>query len=54
MLVTETTAQVLSEKAASEETDRLAALFEQAPSFLAVLRGPTHIFEITNAAITSS
>ena len=50
VLVTETTEQVMAAKAASAETDRLAALFEQAPSFMAVMRGPTHIFDITNAA----
>jgi PAS domain S-box-containing protein len=50
VLVTETTDHVMSEKAASAETGRFARLFEQAPSFMAVLRGPTHIFDITNAA----
>ena len=32
------------------ETERLRALFEQSPSFIAVLRGPQHRFELTNAA----
>ena len=50
VLVTETTEQVMAAKAASAETDRLAALFEQAPSLMAVMRGPAHIFDITNAA----
>ena len=42
---------------AQGEVDRLAAqnkhlglLFEQAPGFMAVLRGPDHVFEIANAA----
>ncbi|WP_151636948.1 ATP-binding protein [Noviherbaspirillum aerium] len=32
------------------ESDRLRALFEQAPGFMAVLRGPRHVFELANAA----
>jgi len=32
------------------ETERLRALFEQSPSFIAVLRGPQHRVELTNAA----
>ena len=32
------------------ETERLRVLFSQAPSFMAVLRGPDHVFEIANAA----
>jgi PAS domain S-box-containing protein len=32
------------------ETDRLRQLFEQSPSFMAVLRGPEHRFELTNPA----
>ena len=32
------------------ERARLAAVFEQAPAFLAVLRGPRHVFERTNPA----
>jgi PAS domain S-box-containing protein len=31
------------------ETDLLRGLFEQAPSFMAVLRGPEHVFELANA-----
>lgn len=46
----ETTEQVVFARRAAEEQGRLAALFEQAPSFMAVLHGPTHIFDITNAA----
>jgi PAS domain S-box-containing protein len=34
------------------ERARLAYVFRQAPSFLAVLRSPTHIFEFVNAAYT--
>ncbi|MFL6674118.1 MAG: ATP-binding protein [Massilia sp.] len=44
----ETTAQVLAEKYRNEENQRLVELFEQAPGFIAVLRGPEHVFELTN------
>jgi signal transduction histidine kinase/CheY-like chemotaxis protein len=44
----ETTAQVLAERYRNEENQRLVELFEQAPGFIAVLRGPTHVFELTN------
>jgi PAS domain S-box-containing protein len=30
------------------ESDRLRTLFEKAPSFMCILRGPTHIFELAN------
>ena len=30
------------------ESERLRTLFEQAPGFMAILRGPTHIFDIAN------
>ncbi|MGN7293310.1 PAS domain-containing protein [Rhizobium sp. SAFR-030] len=36
--------------ALGEEREYLRSLFEQAPGFMAVLHGPEHIFEITNAA----
>lgn len=32
------------------ESERLRELFEQAPSFMCVLRGSSHIFELTNSA----
>ena len=32
------------------ERDRLRDLFEQAPSFMSVLRGPDHVFDLANAA----
>jgi PAS domain S-box-containing protein len=46
----ETTASVLAEKQRLDEMDRLRQLFEQAPGFMAMLRGPAHVFEMTNAA----
>src|SRR6185369_2169193 len=33
-----------------ERTERLGELFRRAPSFMAVLRGPDHVFELANAA----
>ena len=33
-----------------ERTQHLSELFQQAPSFMAVLRGPGHVFELANAA----
>jgi len=44
----EVTEQVLSEKYREEENERFRALFEQAPGIMAVLRGPEHVFELTN------
>jgi PAS domain S-box-containing protein len=64
VLCTETTRQVRNEQRLREsegrleaalqrvsfEKDRLRELYEQAPGFMAVLRGPEHVFEIANAA----
>ena len=36
--------------ALDEERSYLRGLFQQAPSFMAVLRGPDHVFDIANAA----
>ncbi len=44
----ETTAQVLSGKRLISERERFLRLFDQAPTFLALLRGPTHIYELAN------
>jgi signal transduction histidine kinase/CheY-like chemotaxis protein len=44
----EVTGQVLAERYRDEENKRLVTLFEQAPGIIAVLRGPQHLFEITN------
>lgn len=48
VVCTETTEQVLVAMRAVEERQYLAELFEQAPSFMALLRGPEHIFELAN------
>ncbi len=37
----------------SEQQSYLRELFEQAPSFMAVLRGPEHVFDLANAAYVS-
>jgi PAS domain S-box-containing protein len=34
----------------ASESERLRHLFEQAPGFMCVLRGPEHVFELTNGA----
>jgi PAS domain S-box-containing protein len=47
---TETSAQVAAEKARQEETKRISSLVAQAPSFMAVVRGPSHIYELSNDA----
>jgi PAS domain S-box-containing protein len=48
VLCTETTQQVLTERRLAAERTRLEQLFEQAPTFTAVLRGPQHLFEFAN------
>jgi signal transduction histidine kinase len=45
---TETTNQVLAEQKAKAERERLTQMFEQAPSFMAMLQGPDHRFELAN------
>ncbi|TCZ83633.1 PAS domain-containing protein [Lysobacter sp. N42] len=46
----ETTATVLAERTRAQELDRLRAMFEQAPGFVALLSGPDHVFTLANAA----
>ena len=46
----ETTATVLAEKARLQELERLRAMFEQAPGFIALLTGPSHMFTLANRA----
>jgi PAS domain-containing protein len=52
VVCTETTEQVLSGQKATRDVERLTQLFQQAPGFMAVLRGPDHIFELVNPAYT--
>lgn len=46
----ETTAKVLPEKAHRTETQWLYSMFEQAPSFMAMVREPGHVYELANSA----
>jgi signal transduction histidine kinase/CheY-like chemotaxis protein len=48
VICTETTEQVLAERRLSAELERFVQLFDQAPTFLAVLRGPEHVVELVN------
>jgi signal transduction histidine kinase/CheY-like chemotaxis protein len=47
------TAEVRAEQAKADDAGRLRGFFEQAPGFMALLRGPDHVFELTNAAYVS-
>jgi signal transduction histidine kinase len=43
--------QLVSEvKHRTNERDRMRALFQQSPSFMCILRGPDHVFELANNA----
>jgi len=44
----EMTGEVMAQRYRDEENQRLVTLFEQAPGIIAVLRGPDHVFELTN------
>jgi PAS domain S-box-containing protein len=46
----ETTDTVLAERRRIDEAERLRLLFDHAPGFMAVLRGPGHVFELMNAS----
>jgi PAS domain S-box-containing protein len=43
-------AEQLVRKQLASEVERLRSLFDQAPSFIAVTRGPEHVYELANAA----
>ena len=49
-IVGETTTRVHAQKQLASERERLAQLFQQAPSFMALLEGPTHEFSFVNQA----
>lgn len=49
---TEITGQVLAERERVAELTRFRELFEQSPSFVAVLHGPDHVFELVNPSYT--
>jgi PAS domain-containing protein len=45
----EITDQVLAEQRNAFERERLARMFEQAPGFITILKGPEHVFDFVNA-----
>jgi PAS domain S-box-containing protein len=47
-IVAETTARVRAARAITEDRERLHEMFDSAPSFMAVLRGPKLVFELAN------
>ncbi len=49
-IVVETTERVLTDRRLVAERERMATMFEQAPSFMALLDGPEHRFELLNPA----
>jgi len=49
-IVVETTERVLADRQNEAQHRRLAQMFEQGPSFIALLEGPEHRFEIANAS----
>lgn len=48
VICTETTDYVLAERKLSEERQRFVQLFDQAPTFLAVLEGANHVIKLAN------
>lgn len=50
VVCTETTQQVLAAQQLAAERDQLKQLFDQGPTFMALLRGPEHRIEIANSA----
>ncbi len=49
-IVVETTARVLAQRAVVAQHDRLAQMFQDAPSFMCQMTGPEHVYTFTNAA----
>ena len=49
-IVVETTERVLADQRNAEERQRLSQMFEQGPSFMALLSGPAHRIEFANAS----
>jgi PAS domain S-box-containing protein len=46
----EVTGAIRAEKNRIDEADRLKQLFDSAPSFMVILRGPDHVYEMINAS----
>ncbi|MDB5393757.1 MAG: hypothetical protein JWM91_1263 [Rhodospirillales bacterium] len=53
VLCSEVTSQHLSHESLEGQTRQLTQLFEQAPGYMAVLRGPDQVFEFTNSAFVN-
>ncbi|HEV7372537.1 PAS domain-containing protein [Arenibaculum sp.] len=49
-IVVETTERVLTDRRADAERRRLIGLFDQAPGFICIMRGPEHVYEFANRA----
>jgi PAS domain S-box-containing protein len=49
-VVTEVTNKVEAERWRGSELDRLRGMFDKAPGFVALMRGPNHVFELVNEA----
>src|SRR3954467_2093288 len=47
-IVVETTGKVRAERFADGQRERFARLFEQAPTFMAMLQGPAHVIQLAN------
>ncbi|BAT58186.1 blue-light-activated protein [Variibacter gotjawalensis] len=52
-IVSETTERVEAQRKLATDRERLSQMFDQAPSFMALLTGPEHIFEFANASYKS-
>ena len=50
VVCTETTEAVMARRRLAFEREQFSQLFEQAPAFMAMLRGPEHRFELANPA----
>ena len=48
--VIETTGRILAERQITAQTERQRRLFDQAPGFICVSRGPDHVYDFVNAA----
>lgn len=49
-IVSETTERVLASRAIAEDRARLSQMFDEAPSFMTLLRGPAMVYEVANDA----
>jgi PAS domain S-box-containing protein len=50
VICNDVTEEVKARTALKAESERLRELFQQAPGFMAILRGPEHVFEIINTS----